>query len=192
MTTENEVILEDSDEAASQQTVTGWVSRHGWFFGDDERAARNHGATHNKCECGAIIAKPSIKCTACEAEADAEAWRNLPRVAWDGDTPLYSHVKDYWFWNGEDLAAYCEDNDTTPYDLMLVLCVPIYASCLYPEDEYEDSLPIDGGEIPDEIIVAFDKLNNAIKNCKTPLSWNPGEEVPDDASLKNYEGRPVG
>ncbi len=34
------IILPDSPLAARHRTVTGWVSRDGRFFGDDEQTAR--------------------------------------------------------------------------------------------------------------------------------------------------------
>ncbi len=43
------IVMMDSDEAASIQTVTGWVDRHGRFWGKDEHQARWCGATHRKC-----------------------------------------------------------------------------------------------------------------------------------------------
>ena len=45
---EKQIIMEDSPEAASIQTVTGWVSRTGRFWGNDERMARFDGSTHNR------------------------------------------------------------------------------------------------------------------------------------------------
>ena len=45
---EKPIIMEDSPEAASIKTVTGWVSRTGRFCGDDERMARFDGSTHNR------------------------------------------------------------------------------------------------------------------------------------------------
>ncbi|HAT6800607.1 TPA: hypothetical protein JAN03_00980 [Citrobacter freundii] len=44
------IVMMDSDEAASIQTVTGWVDRHGRFWGGDEHQARWCGATHRKCK----------------------------------------------------------------------------------------------------------------------------------------------
>ncbi|MDE9687494.1 hypothetical protein R4T22_18735 [Citrobacter portucalensis] len=34
------IVMMDSDEAASIQTVTGWVDRQGRFWGGDEHQAR--------------------------------------------------------------------------------------------------------------------------------------------------------
>ena len=49
----NEMILNTSDEAAHFVTgLSGWVSRHGHFYGNDERLARYDGCTHTVCECG--------------------------------------------------------------------------------------------------------------------------------------------
>jgi hypothetical protein len=51
MINQNEkIVMMDSDEAASIQTVTGWVDRHGRFWGKDEHQARWCGATHRKCK----------------------------------------------------------------------------------------------------------------------------------------------
>ncbi|MEB2744543.1 hypothetical protein [Citrobacter portucalensis] len=44
------IVMMDSDEAASIQTVTGWVDRQGRFWGKDENQARWCGATHRKCK----------------------------------------------------------------------------------------------------------------------------------------------
>lgn len=44
------IVMMDSDEAASIQTVTGWVDRQGRFWGGDEHQARWCGATHRKCK----------------------------------------------------------------------------------------------------------------------------------------------
>ncbi|WP_407226469.1 hypothetical protein [Enterobacter roggenkampii] len=44
------IVMMDSDEAASIQTVTGWVDRQGRFWGSDEHQARWCGATHRKCK----------------------------------------------------------------------------------------------------------------------------------------------
>ena len=41
-----QIILPESPEAASVQTVTGWVSRTGRYWGNDERMARYDGSTH--------------------------------------------------------------------------------------------------------------------------------------------------
>ena len=51
---EEKTILFTSDEAAKYTDgISGWVSRDGFFWGKDERAARYHGCTHVLCEdCG--------------------------------------------------------------------------------------------------------------------------------------------
>ena len=42
------IILPESPEAASIQTVTGWVSSNGRYWGNDEHMARYDGSTHRK------------------------------------------------------------------------------------------------------------------------------------------------
>jgi hypothetical protein len=47
---EEKVVMYESSEAASIQTVTGWVGADGRFWGNDEHMARYCGATHRHCE----------------------------------------------------------------------------------------------------------------------------------------------
>lgn len=45
-----------------------------------------------------------------------------------------------------------------------------------PEEYYQDLLPTDEeGSLPTEIEEAFGRLNEAIRACRTPLSWEPGK-----------------
>ena len=48
-TNKNAIVMYESDEAASIQTLTGWVDRHGRYWGENEHQARWCGATHRKC-----------------------------------------------------------------------------------------------------------------------------------------------
>lgn len=81
--TDKKIIMEDSPEAASIKTVTGWVSSTGRFWGDDERMARFDGSTHKRCDCGAVIAHRSY-CRACSDRKEAEKWEAMPEAEWDG------------------------------------------------------------------------------------------------------------
>ncbi|CAB4172456.1 hypothetical protein UFOVP935_22 [uncultured Caudovirales phage] len=50
---QEEVVMIDDPQAATLVTVTGWRSRDGRFYGDNEHAARWGGCTHVKClACG--------------------------------------------------------------------------------------------------------------------------------------------
>jgi hypothetical protein len=170
-----EIVLNTSDEAAKPITgISGWVDRHGRFWGTDERMARWSGATHIACElCGVPIEKTRLICGCCWAKRQAERYANMPKKEHAGE-PLYSDTTDHYFWSVDELDEYCFNNETTPERLKLIICEPVYAKELNPGDIYADDLPEDG-EIDDEIEVAFITLNAAIRACKTPLSWMPGK-----------------
>lgn len=60
------MIMRESAEAASFQTVTGWVSSNGHFYGNDERTARYDGCTHQLCEsCGVAVCFDEYVCDKC-------------------------------------------------------------------------------------------------------------------------------
>lgn len=167
------VVMRDSPEAAQLKTVTGWVSRSGQFFGNDERTARWAGCTHETCEgCGSLIERGC--CNACREKRDLERWEKAEREPWDGNTPLYSDALDeYLFYKDPEELA--EDEDLAVDDLRLYICSPQYGRSI-DTDYFQDELPEDG-EVPDVILEAMEKLNAAIK-AAGPLSWIPGEYVP--------------
>ena len=168
----DEIVMSDSAEAATYRTdISGWVSRDGRFFGDDERLARWSGCTHCPCsECGAMTSKHRTICDPCHAKREDANYAAMPTKEWDGDTPLYSHKDDKYFFG--DVLEYCEDEDRKPEDLQLVICEPAYGRPI-DSDYFCDELPEDG-EVPDVIAVAMQALNKAIKEAG-PLSWLPGK-----------------
>jgi hypothetical protein len=171
---EKKIILSDSDEAASVQTVTGWVSRDGLFFGKDERAARYAGSTHRKCDkCGTVIDKNSY-CRDCHAKGEIAKYDKMERRGWNGSDALYSQAVDQYFFSADELDQYCKDEETVPENLRLIICVPATAGVVNPRDIYESDLAEDG-EIPLEVQDAFDELNARLTENKTILSWFPGK-----------------
>lgn len=186
--TSNEVIvLDTSDEAASVKTVTGWVSRDGRFWGDDERMARYAGSTHKQCECGAVADKSYIRCEACRAKADIEKYNSLECKAWDGDTFLYSDAHDKYFQDADDLSDYLSgsfDEGDAPSleDLRLMICEPNYARQV-ESDIWSDDLPEDG-DLPNELELALLVLNEVIRKLP-PLSWSPGKYAAELQSVKD-------
>jgi hypothetical protein len=181
---ERKIILASDDDAASIQTVTGWVSRLGHFFGNDERTARYDGSTHRKCDgCGAIIER-NCYCRDCYVKKEAEKFNNMDHKEWNGTDALYSQAHDRYFFDLDELDQYCEDEETTPESLMLIICTPTYANAVSPADIYEGDLPEDG-EVPSEVQAAFDELNERLTENKTILSWYPGKYA-----AKINEGRP--
>ena len=182
-TLENKIIHYSSDEAAHRETVTGWVSRTGHFFGDDERIARFDGCTHVACnKCGDPVEKGWTACKKCRDAADVAKFQGKERRMWDGVTPLCLYGTDTYFWDGDDITMYCEEHDCKPSDLKLMICEPVYAHEIDPSEYYD--LPEDviiGGDLQ----VAFRELNEKIREAKEnsdPLCWQEGKYAVDFSS----------
>jgi len=167
------VILDTDPEAAQPKTLTVWVSRNG-YIGPDESTARYDGSTHRKCECGELTEKHWISCKRCRDKADSERYFKMPTKEWDGKTPLVIYNTDHYFFDDDALFIYCESHNVKEADLPLVVCDPVYANEIDPNEYYEGELPEDG-EVPDEIQAAFDEMNRKIKEYKEPLCWVQGK-----------------
>ena len=168
------IILPYSDEAAQIKTITGWVSRLGHFFGEDEHLARYDGSTHRECRtCGEIIERNSY-CKDCYEKSKLEAYSKRERREWNGTDALYSMTVDQYFFGAAELGDYCDSEDITIDSLNLIICDPCYAHALDPHDVYECDIPEDG-EVPYILRELFDRLNKTIREEKIVLSWYPGE-----------------
>ena len=169
----NKIILNESDEAATWKTgISGWVDRHGHFFGNDERNARWSGATHILCpECGKPTSKNYTMCADCRLKKSIERYNERERKEWDGETPLYSHACDKHFFN-DDLFDHLEEFDCTAESLRLIICEPMYLRQI-DEDYFCDDLPEDG-ELSKDIVSALEELNLLIKK-NGPVGCMPGK-----------------
>jgi len=107
---ENKIILSSDDYAASLQTLTLWVSRHGRVY-NNEQTARYDGCTHRKCDCGNLVEKHWLKCDECRAKTGVEKYRAMPFKEWDGKTPLCLFDTDTYFFSSDDIDYYCEENE---------------------------------------------------------------------------------
>jgi len=129
-----EIIKYDSHEAAQQVSITGWVSRDGRFFGNNEHAARHAGCTHVACStdgCIEYAKRPYIYCDSCRRKQDIERYNTYEFREWDETVPVYSRTADEYFYDSEDIESYLEDQRESdpafsPDDLMLVICQPVY------------------------------------------------------------------
>ena len=176
---EEKIILPSSDEAAKRvEGLSGWVDRHGMFWGDSssaEATARYSGSTHSECrECGAMTSKSRLMCPACADKKSHARYLAMPRKEWDGKTPLVLHDDDRYFFDWDDVVDYAEGADCKPEELPLVICKPVYLRPL-EGDYWEDALPEDG-ELPFEVAAAVDALNKVISE-QGPVSWVAGEYV---------------
>lgn len=172
MVTEEKIIMYDSPEAAVYKTgLEGWVSSTGRFWGKDEHMARWEGCTHTTCPCGKIIKNRTYTiCEDCRHKKASERYNSMPFreymgepvVTWDGDT---------YFFEEDDLAFYCEENELTEIDLLF--CEPIMWSDV-KEDYWGDDMPENVDEIPEELQKALDNLNKVVKSLP-PCSYEPGK-----------------
>ncbi|MBD2816675.1 hypothetical protein ID850_18510, partial [Xenorhabdus sp. Flor] len=169
------IVMYDSPEAAQIKTVTGWISCDGRFWGDNEHMARYWGGTHRKCDNNPDhpIIEVNRRCEICYEESRQRKFMSMERKAWDRETPLVIFDTDQYFWDEDDLDEYCDEYETSPSELQLVICEPNYPDEINGEDYFQDDLPPDG-ELPDALQQAFDTLNAVIRNSP-PLSWSQGK-----------------
>lgn len=181
MNDQQKIILNSSPEAASIQTVTGWVSRDGHFWGNDERMARYSGSTHFACDCGAVIQRKSY-CEECETKRKTEKIKSMPKQVWDGVSMLYSQTNDRYYQSPDEAISDMEDGQTLEC-LELIICAPNFASI--DEDNFADDLPDeDHGDSspPDSLVQAINAFNEAMKGIV--LSWTPGDYALDISTLE--------
>lgn len=172
----NKNIHYHSDAAASIQTVTGWVSRDGYFWGKDEHMARWSGCTHVTCECGAVHTKSRTCCDDCLDKRSLERFHKLPEKADTGGF-LYSDAADRYFSEVSEAEEYAYDEGITLHDLRLIICEPNFMRTV--DDEYwEGDLPEDQyleDCVPKEVAEKLRELNELIMKMRPVLSWSPGK-----------------
>ena len=175
MLKEKQVIMYDAPEAASIQTVTGWVSADGRFFGQDEHLARFCGATHRRCKNNPEHPAHEIRgyCQPCHAEKRAKVFEAMPVKEWDGE-PLVDFDGDRYFFDAGSLHDYLIDSDVSLSALRLCICEPNMPREIDPSDVFSEDLPDNGKISDDQLVAAFDLLNEMIRKAE-PLSWSQGK-----------------
>ena len=78
----DQILFEDDRAAKFEENISGWVSRNGLFFGNDEnseRLARTQGRTHKVCpSCNInVIEKHFLQCSDCIDEKVRKNYLNL-------------------------------------------------------------------------------------------------------------------
>ena len=166
----------ESEEAARKVTLTGWQSRDGHFYGQNEHIARYAGCTHLLCNCGAEMTKGYTICKDCRQKKRDETYQAKPFKQWNGE-PLTVFDTDQYFFHESELLDYCEEHECKPDELQLVICDPQYAWEVNPDELYSDILPEDNyvGDMDPELADAFETLNVLIRQRKNPLSWREGK-----------------
>jgi hypothetical protein len=163
----------DSPEAAQLVTVTGWVSRLGHFYGENEHLARFDGCTHRKCEeCGkAISIRSFTSCSDCRDRASEVRFLALPSEPYE-EQVCCNLDGDQFFFSQDDIVDYAEEHEIPHANLRLVKCEPQYAEEVDPREVYEDLLP-EGGDLPGYVVEAFGALNEALRVKAHPICWMP-------------------
>ncbi|WP_434706873.1 hypothetical protein J3Q07_08150 [Pseudomonas sp. D4-18] len=172
---EEKVVMYESLEAASIQTLTGWVAADGRFWGNDEHMARWCGATHRRCEKNPEhpIYEVRSYCRQCYEEGRRAKFAAMPVKEWSGE-PLVIFDGEQYFFDEDSLRDYLVDSDIDLADLKLCICEPNYPSQIDPADHFCDDLPEDGEIRDDQLLAAFELLNEMIRQSE-PLSWSEGE-----------------
>lgn len=183
---DDQIVMRDAPEAATLRTVTGWVSRHGRFYGESEDTARYDGCTHVFCNiCGLPAKKSYTVCSSCRDKKATDRYNAMPRQSWDGNAMLYSDARDEYFFEIEYAEDSLGDGETLD-DLRMVICVPNCVRHL-DDDYFSDALPEDG-ELPECLRDAIAAFNAAIDNAPV-LSWIPGKYALD---INTVEFTPCG
>lgn len=179
-----------SDKAASLQTVTGWVSCDGRFFGNDEHLARWAGCTHKTCACGKITSKHYTICDTCREEKRSERYRAMPEGN-PGSDMVYSDSGQRYFNDVDDALDYAADEGCSIAGLDLVCCEPAYMKGI-DWDLWADDLPEDqmlSECAPKAIIDKLEELNTLIRESKVILSWWPGKERVSDEIISRLQAQ---
>jgi|GEM_PF-1643130 len=96
------IFANGSESATYKENVSGWISRDGTFWGEDEEGARAHGSTHRRCgHCGNIVEKYSY-CKICDEKEKEELFKKMPEKIWNGKGVLYSRAEEWFYreWDG--------------------------------------------------------------------------------------------
>lgn len=170
----NKVIMYDSPEAAQFVTVTGWATKDGRFFGDNEHLARYCGSTHKSCDKDESHPphRTNGYCEECAAIKRFEKFNAMPVVEWDKETPLNLFDTDLYFYDEDQVSDYCIERDVDAAELSLVLCEPNRMHTICADDQWCDVFAEDV-LLPSEVEDALNTLNAAIEEYGKAVSWSP-------------------
>ena len=97
----------------------------------------------------------------------------MPTKEWDGE-PLVDFDGDRYFFDAGSLRDYLVDEDIDLANLRLCICEPNMPREIDPSDVFSEELPEDGEISDDQLVAAFDLLNEMIRKAE-PLSWSQGK-----------------
>jgi len=168
----DQFIMGETDGATLRTDLTGWVSRHGAYFGNNEDAARYHGATHRRCEvpgCDGVTDKFWLKCEKHRHESAMARFMKRKAITSaeipDGNM-LYLEDNGTWYADLEDLLA------DVPEPERVVLGSPVKGRCIEPDAILEME---DDRELPEHIAEAVNALNALIDQTNASNGWGAWE-----------------
>lgn len=194
MSEQQRIVLSTSDESASLKTVTGWVSRHGRFFGTDERTARYDGSTHCPCdECGTPVERSWTRCKDCRERVSLERFLARPVKPYESGM-VFADAYDRYFHDLDDAVEWAEDEGLELDTLRLLLCDPVYPRML-DDDHWQDELPEDCtlADVAPDLAEAIGKANDVIAQMRkdhNPMSWTPSKYAVDLSARPTPGGTP--
>lgn len=183
------------EDAAEQTTVTGWKCvRCGFFYGDNEHAARWCCHTDSQCPgCGGRrIEKHYTCCESCREKKRADQWAAIPQVddcEVSSESPVVIYWDDRYFFDIGELFDYCADVGVKPSDLRLVLCQPNNPPPFDLLNYLGDYLPDECDTAPGtrEDHKAVERVVDDFVKAHSPLSWIPDKRRPSDAVLAAWD-----
>jgi len=171
-----EQIHYNDDSAVYKTDIKGWISRRGIYYAEQERMARMNGCTHLDCiVCNKTIPKNyHMLCKDCRKKDEAEKYKKMEKVEWDGTSFLYSSRYESFFESMLYAEEFACEKGCRLEDLLLLQCVPNRLREV-PEDYFWD---YDGDEVelPGDIEDALLLLNALISESE-PYSWSPGNKA---------------
>jgi len=183
------VILPDDERAASIQTVTGWVSRTGGYWGDNERMARWEGSTHRISESGIVIPKNGY-CHVSHDKRMNEKYEGFPVEKWDGTFPICIWNSDTFFFDHDEIHDFISDRTRDELvNIQFVACQPLKMPQV--DDDYFLEELHEDAELPPAVKDALDELNKQIREAE-PFSFTAKEialtGIIDDELIDDVHG----
>jgi hypothetical protein len=173
------MLYEDPDLVEYRTDIRGWVGKNNKrYYGDaedSEHLARYDSCTHKKCKCGNIMRKHFTECSKCREKNRIESYYRMPYKQYKQDMVVYCDIHDKYFFDYDSILDFCDYEGIEVDELRLIVCKPNKPSNIDPYEYYEDILPEEDIDLPDDILEAFDKLNNTLNNSDSIVSWEPGK-----------------
>jgi hypothetical protein len=189
------------DAAELRTNLSGWCCKAcGRYWGGDENAAR-YCCGHKDMPCKGDgctnRAEPHrTHCKTCCEAIETERWNKLPRVEWDGETPVVEWRNDKFFFGADELRDYLDEREGDDLDepiainaatidaLRLVVCEERSPRDFDMNDFLSDDIPEDF-----EIDAAkIDEVVNGWIEANVSVLWEPTNQAVTTESVLRHLG----